>query len=60
LVEQDVKRARKKKGDGDEKLAFEIGEVFTPEKAKKEDFELDQESATYRARKGESGDRRQT
>lgn len=59
MVEQETKKSRKKK-DEKEKLAFEIGEVFSPDKAKKEDFELDQESAAYRARKGEAGDRKQT
>lgn len=59
MVEQEVKRSRKKKEDEKEKLAFEIGEVFSPDKAKKEDFELDQDSAAYRARKGEAGDRKQ-
>jgi hypothetical protein len=59
LVEQETKKSRKKKEEEKEKLAFEIGEVFSPDKAKKEDFELDQESASYRARKGEAGDRKQ-
>jgi len=32
--------------------------VFTPGEVKEEDFELDLESAKFRAQKGEGGDRR--
>jgi hypothetical protein len=52
------KRKRKKKEDGDEELSFEAGRVFSPKKAKEEDLEEDLDSATYKARKGEGGDRK--
>ncbi len=32
--------------------------MFTPGEAKEEDFELDLESARYKAQKGQGGDRR--
>lgn len=58
MVEQETRKGKKKKGKQERKLAFDIGEVFSPDKAKKEDFDLDQASALYRARKGEAGTRR--
>jgi len=53
---QDQKR--KKKGGDDEKLEFEAGQVFSPKGAKDEDLKEDLDSATYKARKGEGGDRK--
>ncbi len=55
--EMQVQKKTKKKKE-EEKLAFQLGEVFTPGTNKEKDFELDQESAIYRARKGQGGDRR--
>jgi len=48
----------KKRKKQEKKLEFEAGKVFTPGEAKEEDFELDLESAKFRAQKGEGGDRR--
>ena len=58
MPEQEVQAPRKGKMKKDEKLSFQLGEVFSPGQAKEKDFELDQESAIYRARKGQGGDRR--
>lgn len=57
-TEQDVQPQKKSKKKKDEKMTFQLGEVFSPGQAKEKDFELDQESAIYRARKGQGGDRR--
>lgn len=51
-------RPRKKRKRAESKLEFEAGKVFNPSQAKAEDFEIDQESARYRAQKGQGGDRR--
>jgi hypothetical protein len=51
-------RKRKKKDDDDEDLSFEAGRVFSPKKAKEEDLKEDLDSATYKARKGQGGDRK--
>ena len=57
---------QKKKQRSEPKLKFSIGEVglggpgavYDPGQSKEKDFELDQESAIYRAIKGQGGDRR--
>ncbi|MEW5759858.1 MAG: hypothetical protein AB1779_03735 [Candidatus Thermoplasmatota archaeon] len=56
-MEQKLKT--KKKNEEEIKLEFEAGKVFSPDEAKKEDFnlDLDKESDRYKARKGEGGDR---
>ncbi len=51
-------RPQKRKKKEDKKLEFEAGKVFTPGEVKEEDFELDLDSARYKAVKGEGGDRR--
>ncbi len=51
-------RPQKRKKKGEKKLEFEAGKVFTPGEAKEEDFELDLDSARFKAQKGEGGDRR--
>jgi len=53
-----VEEKPKKRKKQEKKLEFEAGKVFTPGEAKEEDFELDLDSARYRASKGEGGDRR--
>lgn len=52
------KPQKKKKKEEEKKLEFEAGKVFTPSEAKEEDFELDLDSARFRAQKGQGGDRR--
>jgi len=52
VQEQPQKRRRKKAT----KLEFEAGKVFNVKPA--EDLELDLDMATYRAQKGQGGDRR--
>ncbi len=51
-------RPQKRKKKEDKKLEFEAGKVFTPGEVKEEDFELDLDSARFKAVKGEGGDRR--
>ncbi len=58
MVGQEQEKPQKKKKKEAKKLEFEAGKVFTPSEAKEEDFELDLESARFRAQKGEGGDRR--
>ena len=62
MAEEDEKggqaQKKKKKQDQEKKLEFEAGKVFTPGEAKEEDFELDLDSARFKASKGEGGDRR--
>ncbi len=53
-----VEEKPKKRKKQEKKLEFEAGKVFTPGEAKEEDFELDLDSARYRAQKGQGGDRR--
>jgi len=55
---QQVEEKPKKRKKQEKKLEFEAGKVFTPGEVKEEDFELDLESAKFRAQKGEGGDRR--
>ena len=56
---QQVEQApKKKKKEEPKKLEFEAGKVFNPGEAKDEDFELDLDSARYKAQTGEGGDRR--
>ncbi len=52
------KKSKKKKKKEEPKLEFEAGKVFKPSQAKDQDFELDIDSARYKARKGQGGDRR--
>jgi hypothetical protein len=53
------KQKKKKEGDDDEsEFSFEAGRVFSPKKAKDEDLKEDLDSATYKAQKGQGGDRR--
>lgn len=58
MPEQQVEQPQKRKKKPEKKLEFEAGKVFTPAEAKEEDFELDLESARFKAQKGEGGDRR--
>ena len=59
MAQQESEQPRKKKKKKEEvKLEFEAGKVFTPGEAKDEDFELDLESARFKAQKGQGGDRR--
>ncbi len=53
-----VEEKPKKRKKQEKKLEFEAGKVFSPGEVKEEDFELDLDSARYRASKGEGGDRR--
>ena len=53
-----VEEKPKKRKKQEKKLEFEAGKVFTPGEVKEEDFELDLDSARYRASKGQGGDRR--
>lgn len=53
LEQRPVKKKKK-----ETKLEFEAGKVFKPSEAKEQDFDLDLDSARYKARKGEGGDRR--
>ena len=55
---QQAEQAPKKKKKETKKLEFEAGKVFSPGEAKDEDFELDLDSARYKAQKGQGGDRR--
>ncbi len=57
MTSREQKR-KKKGGDDDEKLEFEAGRVFSPKTSKEEDLSEDQDSATYKAQKGQGGDRR--
>ncbi len=52
------KRKRKKEEDDDDRFSFEAGKVFSPKKTKEEDLSEDMDSATYKAQKGQGGDRR--
>ena len=56
-MEQEVRRQRRRREEP--KLAFEPGKVFGPDQTKGEDFNvgLARDSATYRARHGQGGDR---
>ncbi len=58
MAEQEVERPQKRKKKEEKKLEFEAGKVFSPSEAKEEDFELDLDSARYKAQKGQGGDRR--
>jgi len=49
---------KKKKKEEPKKLEFEAGKVFSPGEAKDQDFELDLDSARFKAQKGQGGDRR--
>ncbi len=53
-----VEEKPKKRKKSEKKLEFEAGKVFSPGEVKEEDFELDLDSARFRAQKGEGGDRR--
>ncbi len=53
-----LEQKKKQKKEKEVKLEFEAGKVFRPDEAKDQDFELDLDSARYRARKGQGGDRR--
>ena len=53
-----VEEKPKKRKKQEKKLEFEAGKVFSPGEVKEEDFELDLDSARFRAAKGEGGDRR--
>ncbi len=53
-----LEKKSKKKKKKEPKVEFEAGKVFKPSEAKDQDFDLDLDSARYKARKGEGGDRR--
>ena len=53
-----VEEKPKKRKKQEKKLEFEAGKVFSPGEVKEEDFELDLDSARFRAAKGQGGDRR--
>lgn len=57
MTAQEQKR-KKKGGSDDDKLEFEAGRVFSPKTAKEEDLKEDLDSATYKAQKGQGGDRK--
>src|SRR2546428_6325458 len=57
-MQKQVKERPKKRKKQEKKLEFEAGKVFTPGEVKEEDFELDLDSARFKAQKGEGGDRR--
>lgn len=50
-------RPRRKRRAGDPVLSFEPGRVFSPADGRDQDFSLDLEVASYRARKGQAGNR---
>ena len=54
--EQEMETQKRRKKKTDSKLQFDPGKVFTP--GKEEDVELDLETAHYKARHGQGGDRR--
>ncbi len=56
MSQRDKKPQKKRKKEV--KLEFEAGKVFKPSEAKDQDFDLDLDSARFRARKGQGGDRR--
>ncbi len=58
MQQQVEEKPKKRKKKQQKKLEFEAGKVFTPGEAKEEDFELDLDSARYKAQKGQGGDRR--
>lgn len=58
MSQQQVEPKPKRKKKDEKKLEFEPGKVFTPVDAKEEDLELNLESSSFRAQKGEGGDRR--
>ena len=59
MGDQEEARKKKKKKD-EEKLEFDAGKVFGPEAEKADDFKLetDRESSSYKAQKGQGGDRK--
>src|SRR2546422_9171622 len=57
-MQQQVEERPKKRKKQEKKLEFEAGKVFTPGEVKEEDFELDLDSARFKAQKGQGGDRR--
>lgn len=57
-MSQQVEARPKKRKKQEKKLEFEAGKVFSPGEVKEEDFELDLESAKFKAQKGQGGDRR--
>lgn len=58
MPQQQAEEKPRRRKKSDKKLEFEAGKVFSPGEAKEEDFELDLDSARYRAQKGQGGDRR--
>jgi len=58
MVQQQVEKKPKKRKKSEKRLEFEAGKVFSPGEAKDEDFELDLDSARFKAQKGQGGDRR--
>jgi len=58
MVQQQVEEKPKKRKKSEKRLEFEAGKVFSPGEAKDEDFELDLDSARFKAQKGQGGDRR--
>jgi len=58
MTQQQVEEKPKKRKKSEKKLEFEAGKVFSPGEAKDEDFELDLDSARFKAQKGQGGDRR--
>ncbi|MFQ5837270.1 MAG: hypothetical protein ACE5HJ_00630 [Thermoplasmata archaeon] len=57
-MSQREQKPTKKKKKKEPKLEFEAGKVFKPSEAKDQDLDLDLDSARYKARKGEGGDRK--
>ena len=57
MPSQERKKKKKKKDDDNGKFSFDAGRVFSPKKTKDEDLSEDQDSAVYKAQKGEGGDR---
>jgi len=58
MTQQQVEEKPKKRKKSEKRLEFEAGKVFSPGEAKDEDFELDLDSARFKAQKGQGGDRR--
>ena len=58
MTQQQIEEKPKKRKKSEKRLEFEAGKVFSPGEAKDEDFELDLDSARFKAQKGQGGDRR--
>jgi len=57
MPQQQTVVSKRKNKEYQPKLSFNPGQVFDPTESKAYDFELDRDSARYKASKGEGGDR---